>query len=204
MDVIYIVFAVIIAYLLGSIPTSVWIGKIFYGIDVREHGSGNAGTTNTFRVLGAKAGIPVFLIDVLKAYVAVNLVRFFPYLPNTPSYVNLQLLFGIVAVFGHIFPIYVGFKGGKGVASLLGVTLAIVPIPALLAFAVFGVVLLISHYVSLGSMIAGCSFPLFVFFVEQTSILSLQIFSIVFAVLLIVTHRKNIVRLKNGEESKIF
>lgn len=204
MEVLYLVVAILVAYLLGSIPTSVWIGKIFYGIDVREYGSGNAGTTNTFRVLGKKAGIPVFLIDVLKAYVAVNLVRFFPYLPNTPPYVNLQLLFGIVAVIGHIFPIYVGFKGGKGVASLLGVTLAIVPIPALLAFAVFGIVLLISHYVSLGSMVAGCSFPFFVFFVEQTSILSLQIFSIVFAVLLLVTHRKNIIRLKNGEESKIF
>lgn len=204
MEILYLVVAILVAYLLGSIPTSVWIGKIFYGIDVREHGSGNAGTTNTFRVLGKKAGIPVFLIDVLKAYVAVNLVRFFPYLPNTLSYVNLQLLFGIVAVIGHIFPIYVGFKGGKGVASLLGVTLAIVPIPALLAFAVFGIVLLISHYVSLGSMVAGCSFPFFVFFVEQTSILSLQIFSILFAVLLLVTHRKNIIRLKNGEESKIF
>lgn len=204
MEIFYLVVATIVAYLLGAIPTSVWIGKIFYGIDVRDYGSGNAGTTNTFRILGKKAGIPVFLIDVLKAYGAVNLVRFFPYLPNTPSYVNLQLLFGIVAVIGHIFPIYVGFKGGKGVASLLGLTLAIVPIPALLAFAVFAVVLLISHYVSLGSMFAGCSFPFFVFFVERTSILSLQIFSILFAVLLLITHRKNIVRLKNGEESKIF
>ena len=119
-------------------------------------------------------------------------------------YVNLQLLFGICAVVGHIFPIYVGFKGGKGVASLLGVTLAISPVSALLALAVFVVVLLITHYVSLGSMLAGCSYPLFVFFVEKTDIVSLQVFSVIFAVLLLVTHRKNIARLRNGEEKKMW
>lgn len=200
----YIVLAVLVSYLLGSIPSSVWIGKCFYGVDVRQEGSGNAGTTNTFRVLGAKAAIPVFLIDVLKAFVAAQLVRFFPYLPHTPNYVNLQLLFGIAAVLGHIFPIYVGFKGGKGVASLLGVTLAIAPISALLALAVFIIVLLISRYVSLGSMIAGCSFPCFVFFIDKTPIFSLQLFSILFAILILVTHKKNIGRLWHGEEKKIF
>ncbi|MBR5434428.1 MAG: glycerol-3-phosphate 1-O-acyltransferase PlsY [Bacteroidales bacterium] len=204
MEPTYVIIAVLVSYLLGSIPTSVWVGKIFYGIDVRQCGSGNAGTTNTFRVLGAKAAIPVFIIDVLKAYAAAQLVHFFPCLPHTPNYVNLQLLFGIVAVIGHIFPIYVGFKGGKGVASLLGVTLAIVPMSALLAFSVFVVVLLISHYVSLGSMIAGCSFPIFVIFVERTSIVSLQVFSILFAILLLVTHKENILRLWHGEEKKIF
>ena len=204
MEPTYVIIAVLVSYLLGSIPTSVWVGKIFYGIDVRQCGSGNVGTTNTFRVLGAKAAIPVFIIDVLKAYAAAQLVHFFPCLPHTPNYVNLQLLFGIVAVIGHIFPIYVGFKGGKGVASLLGVTLAIVPMSALLAFSVFVVVLLISHYVSLGSMIAGCSFPIFVIFVERTSIVSLQVFSILFAILLLVTHKENILRLWHGEEKKIF
>lgn len=204
MEVVYIIIAVVVSYLLGSIATSVWVGRIFYEVDVRKCGSGNAGTTNTFRVLGAKAAIPVFIIDVLKAFVAAELVVFFPYLPCTPNYVNLQLLFGIAAVIGHIFPIYVGFKGGKGVASLLGVTLAIAPVPALLAFAVFVVVLLLSHYVSLSSMIAGCSYPVFVFCVERTTIFSLQCFSILFAVLILVTHRKNIQRLYNKEESKIF
>ena len=172
MDFWYVIIAAVVSYLLGSIPTSVWVGKLFYGVDVREQGSGNAGATNTFRVLGAKAAIPVFIIDVLKAYVAAKLVVFFPYLPHTPMYINLQLLFGILAVVGHIFPIYAGFKGGKGVASLLGVTLAISPISALLALAVFVVVLLITHYVSLGSMLAGCSYSLFVFFVEKTDIIS--------------------------------
>lgn len=204
MDFWYIIIAAVVSYLLGSIPTSVWVGKLFYGIDVREQGSGNAGATNTFRVLGAKAAIPVFIIDVLKAYIAAKLVVFFPCLPYTPMYVNLQLLFGICAVVGHIFPIYVGFKGGKGVASLLGVTLAISPVSALLALAVFVVVLLITHYVSLGSMVAGCSYPLFVFFVEKTDIVSLQVFSVIFAVLLLVTHRKNIARLRNGEEKKMW
>lgn len=204
MDFWYVIIASVVSYLLGSIPTSVWVGKLFYGVDVREQGSGNAGATNTFRVLGAKAAIPVFIIDVLKAYVAAKLVVFFPYLPHTPMYINLQLLFGILAVVGHIFPIYAGFKGGKGVASLLGVTLAISPISALLALAVFVVVLLITHCVSLGSMLAGCSYPLFVFFVEKTDIISLQVFSVIFAVLLLVTHRKNIARLRNGEEKKMW
>lgn len=204
MEPTHVILAALISYLLGSIPTSVWVGKIFYGIDVRECGSGNAGTTNTYRVLGAKAAIPVFLIDVLKAYAAAQLVHFFPCLPHTPTYVNLQLLFGIVAVLGHIFPIYVGFKGGKGVASLLGVTLAIVPISALLAFGVFILVLLVTHYVSVGSMVAGCLFPVFVICVERTSIVSLQVFSVLFAILLLVTHRENIVRLWHGEEKKIF
>lgn len=204
METLYCIMAVIVAYLIGSIPSAVWIGKIFYGIDVREHGSGNAGATNTFRVLGMRAALPVVIIDVLKAYLSAKLVVFFPYLPHTPNYVNLELLFGLTAVVGHIFPLYVGFKGGKGVASLLGVTLAVSPVSALLALAVFVVVLLAFHYVSLGSMVAGCSFPVFIFFVDKTAILSLQIFSVVFALLILVTHRKNIVRLIQGEESKIF
>ncbi len=204
MEVIYIIIGTVVSYLLGSIPTSVWVGQIFYGVDVRKCGSGNAGTTNTFRVLGAKAAISVFIVDVLKAFAAAKLVVFFSYIPCTPSYVNLQLLFGVTAIVGHIFPIYVGFKGGKGVASLLGVTLAIAPVPALLAFAVFVVVLLFSHYVSLSSMIAGCSYPVFMFCIERTTIFSLQCFSILFAVLILVTHRKNIERLYKKEEKKIF
>ena len=204
MDWGYVIIAAVVSYLIGSIPTSVWVGKIFYGVDVREQGSGNAGATNTFRVLGAKAAIPVFIIDVLKAYFASKLVVFFPCLPYTPTYVNLQLLFGMLAVIGHIFPLYASFKGGKGVASLLGVTLAISPISAGLALAVFIVVLLLTHYVSLGSMIAGCSYPIFVLFVERTAIVSLQVFSVIFTVLLLVTHRKNIVRLRDGEEKKMW
>ena len=128
MNIIKIIIALFLAYLMGSIPTAVWVGKAFHGIDVREHGSGNAGFTNTVRVLGWKAGLPVFFIDVLKGYLAVSLVRLGgSYVPGSIAFINFQLLLGAAAVLGHIFPIYVGFKGGKGVATLLGLLLAIQP-----------------------------------------------------------------------------
>ena len=193
------------AYLIGSVPTSVWIGKIFYGIDIRDYGSGNAGTTNTFRVLGKKAGIPVFIIDVFKAFFPAKFVFFFPYLiQGTPQYVNLQLLFGAIAVFGHIFPIYAKFKGGKGVASLLGVALAIAPMAALVAFVVFFVTLVITKYVSLSSLMAGFSFPIMIILVGKTTIVSLMFFSVLLSVLLVLTHKKNIERLLRREENKAY
>lgn len=205
MEILFKVFAVIAAYLIGSIATSVWIGKLFYGIDVREHGSGNAGATNTFRVLGKKAGIPVFILDVLKSYAAAYLVLFFPgIIEGTSAYVNLQLLFGFTAVLGHIFPVYVGFKGGKGVASLLGLTLAIAPEPAITCFVVFLMSLMITKYVSVSSMIAGICFPVLVIAVFKIEIVSLMYFSVIFAVLLIVTHKKNIKRLLQKEENKTY
>ncbi|MDR1762092.1 MAG: glycerol-3-phosphate 1-O-acyltransferase PlsY [Bacteroidales bacterium] len=205
MAIIFILLATIGAYLLGSIPSAVWIGKVFFKTDVREHGSGNAGATNTFRVLGKKAGMPVFIIDVLKAFVATNLIIFFPYSPESNTYINVQLLFGMAAVVGHIYPVLAKFHGGKGVACLLGVTLAIAPVPALIAFGVFIFILLLFHYVSLGSLCAGISFPIIVLTgIIKPYQLSLQIFSIVFALLLIVTHRKNIQRLIQHQESKIY
>ncbi len=203
MEITMLLGAAVLAYLLGSIPTSVWIGKFFYGIDVREHGSGNAGSTNTFRVLGTKAGIPVFIIDVLKAFVATSLVMFMKHLvPGTRDYINVQLLLGASAVIGHIFPIYVGFKGGKGVASLLGVVLAIVPEAGLIALGIFTVTLLVFRYVSLGSLVAGVSFPILVIVVFKTTVTSLMLFSIIVAVLLLFTHQKNIQRLIRKEENK--
>lgn len=189
-------------YLLGSIPTSVWAGKWFYGIDIRQHGSGNAGATNTIRVLGWKAGLPVFIIDALKGFAAASLVVFCPVEPGTNLYVNMQLAFGFAALLGHIFPIFAGFKGGKGVATLLGVVIALSPFPALLAFLVFLVVLFLFKYVSVGSMAGGISFPLFVWFAFPQSAFSLKIAAIVMALALILTHRKNIGRLIRGEESK--
>lgn len=191
------------AYLIGSVPSSVWIGKWFYGTDVREHGSGNAGFTNTVRVLGWKAGVPVFFIDVLKGYLAVSIIRFSQvYFPGTADYVNFQLLLGAAAVIGHIFPVYVGFKGGKGVATLLGILLAIQPNPTLICMGIFLVVFLTTRYVSLSSMIAGISFPILIIFVFKTTISSLVIFSMIVSILLILTHQKNIERLLNKEESK--
>src|SRR4051794_33523292 len=110
----------IIAYLLGSVPSAVWVGQAFWGVDVREYGSGNAGATNTFRVLGPKAGIPVLFMDIGKGWLAVQIATFIgSYLPGTQQFVNLKLALGVAALIGHIFPIYVGFRGGKGVATLL-------------------------------------------------------------------------------------
>jgi acyl phosphate:glycerol-3-phosphate acyltransferase len=198
------IFLVLIAYLLGSIPSSVWIGKIFYNIDVREHGSGNAGTTNTFRVLGVKAGIPVFIFDALKGWLAVKLIYFTNYyIPSSGDFINFQLLLGIFAVLGHIFPIYVRFKGGKGVATLFGVVLSIHPYAALISVGIFAFLLIATRYVSLSSMIAGFSFPVIIIFVFKTTTLSLVIFSLIIAILLLLTHQRNIERLLSKEESKI-
>jgi glycerol-3-phosphate acyltransferase PlsY len=194
----------IVAYLLGSIPSSVWIGRWFYNIDIREHGSGNAGTTNTFRVLGTFPGIVVFIVDIFKGYLAVSLIHFaHQYIPTTATYINFELLLGGLAVLGHIFPVYVGFKGGKGVATLLGIVLAIHPIGALISLSIFTVVLLITKYVSLSSMTAGLIFPFLIIFVFKESIVSLIMFSILISVLLIITHQKNIVRLLAREENKV-
>jgi glycerol-3-phosphate acyltransferase PlsY len=205
MEVVFLsIILCIVAYLLGSIPSSVWIGRWFFGIDIREHGSGNAGTTNTFRVLGTKPGVAVFVLDIFKGWLAVNLIRIaHNFVPGTAPFVNFELLLGGLAVFGHIFPIYVGFKGGKGVATLLGIVLAIHPVSALISLGIFTLILLISKYVSLSSMIAGLFFPFTIIFIFKTTIISLVIFSILISILLVITHQKNIVRLADREENKV-
>jgi acyl phosphate:glycerol-3-phosphate acyltransferase len=202
MITLFNVVGLLIAYLLGSIPSAVWIGKYFYGIDVREYGSGNAGATNTFRVLGKKAGIPVLLIDIFKGWISVNMAYLTDYNPGSEQFVNFQLVLGIAALLGHIFPVYAGFRGGKGIATLLGIILAVHPLAALISMAVFVVVLLVSRYVSLGSMIAAISFPVIIIVVFKTAIPSLVIFSLIIAVLVLITHQKNIERLIRKEESK--
>lgn len=203
MIIFYHALLLIVAYMLGSVPTAVWVGRIFYGIDVREHGSGNAGATNTFRVLGVKAGIPVLLIDLLKGFFAVRMVGLMNfYLPNSNGWIDFELALGIAAVIGHVFPLWAGFKGGKGVATLLGVGLSIHPSAALLAVGVFIAVLFMSRFVSLSSMIAGATFPIAVIAVFQVTTLSLVIFSLAISILLLLTHQKNIERLLKNEESR--
>ena len=193
------------AYLLGSIPFAVWVGQLFYKIDVREYGSGNAGATNTMRVLGKRAGISVLILDVAKGYAAVNLVRITnEALPGSQALVNLQLVLGIAALFGHIFPIYAGFRGGKGIATLLGVVIALDHMAALYSCLVFVFVLILTRYVSLSSIIASTFFPLYVIFIERTQFLSLISFSLFLTIIVILTHQKNIERLFRNEESKIF
>lgn len=191
------------AYLLGSIPTSVWVGKIFYGIDVREHGSGNAGATNTIRVLGLWPGIFVFIVDVLKGYFAVKLLCLTDfYIPKTGMFINFQLFLGIAALMGHIFPIFAQFRGGKGVAVLSGVVFALHPYATLIVFGIWIVSVVITRYVSLSSMIAGFSFPLILIFVYRTTNPSLITFAFILAALMLFTHQKNIERLLSGKESK--
>jgi glycerol-3-phosphate acyltransferase PlsY len=205
MCVLRLLLVLILSYFLGSIATAVWAGKIFHGVDVREHGSGNAGATNVIRVLGWKTGIPVLLVDVLKGWLAAMFPVFFNLAGHdTAQLTNFQIIAGIVVVLGHIFPVFAGFRGGKGVATIFGVLLAIHPLVTLSCLGVFLLVLLISGYVSLSSMSAGVAFPLFLLFFFDTPSIFMKIFSVLVAVGIIITHRKNIKRLLKGEESKIF
>jgi glycerol-3-phosphate acyltransferase PlsY len=204
MQILYNIGILLFAYLIGSIPTSVWIGKSFFGIDIRERGSKNAGATNAMRILGWKAGLAVLAIDMLKGWLAVNLIHITNYyIPETGDYINFQLLLGIAAILGHIFPIYVGFRGGKGVATLFGLVLAINPEPTLLCTGVFVITLIITKYVSLSSMIAAFAFPVLVIFVFKTTTPSLVLFSLIISVLLLFTHQKNLERLLRKEEKKV-
>ena len=191
------------AYLLGSIPSAVWIGKAAKGVDVREHGSKNAGTANTMRVLGVKTGIPVLLADVFKGFAAVTLAFMSPdFESGTNAFVNFQLILGAASVLGHVFPVFAGFRGGKGVATIVGILLALHWQVTLVAIAVFFICLFISKYVSLSSLMMGFSFPISVFFIFKTDSISLKIFSVVVCILLFITHRKNISRLLHGKENK--
>ena len=203
MTVIYILLEILLAYLLGSIPSAVWIGKMLYGIDVRQHGSGNAGATNVIRVMGYKAGIPVMLFDVFKGWLAVQLAVWIP-VPGLSSemLIYLRIGMGFAAVLGHVFPVYVGFKGGKGVGTIAGVGISLFPLAILLVLVVFILVLVITHYVSLASVLASLVFPLVVFFIIGERNPGLIGLSLVVAVFIPATHRKNIQRLLKGEERK--
>lgn len=194
----------VLAYLLGSLPAAVWIGKRFHNIDVRQYGSGNAGATNVIRVLGWKTGLPVLIIDVAKAWLAAMLPFFFKLAePGSGILMNLQILAGVTAILGHIFPIFAGFRGGKGVACVFGVLLALQPILTLCCGGIFVTVLLITGIVSVSSMSAGITFPVLLFSVFGSPSVVFKIFSLFVAIALIITHRKNIGRLLRGEESKL-
>jgi len=197
---------ILLAYLTGSFPSAVWVGKIFYKVDVREFGSGNAGATNTFRVLGKKAGIPVLLMDIFKGWLSVNYLSLLSEVPGTiENQFEIQLAFGIAAVIGHLFPIYTGFRGGKGIATLLGLLVGLNPIASIASIVVFIIVFLISKYVSLGSILASVAFPVVVFFfLDQEGInSSLELFSVFVPILTLITHQKNIERLLRGKEKKV-
>ena len=195
----------IIAYLLGSIPTAIWVGKRFYNIDIREHGSGNAGATNALRVLGTKTGIIVLLLDLIKGIAAIFVAYLFKNYFSSPEYfVMYQLLLGVIALIGHMFPVFANFNGGKGVATLAGIVLAIYPLVFLVCLGIFVSVFIPTRYVSLSSIAASIAFPVFVIFVFNVELISKVVFSILTAFILIVAHRKNIQRLIKGTENKIF
>lgn len=192
-----------LAYLLGALPFSILAGKLLKGIDIREHGSGNAGATNTFRVLGKKAGIPVLFLDVLKGFIAVSLAHYSEFGSDTEMFINISLAYGVAAVLGHVFPVYVGFRGGKGVATLLGLMIGAFPQAALLSIGVFILILILSKYVSLSSILAGFVFPIGVYFFSEILISTMVIFSLFVPMLLLATHQRNIERIFRGEESKV-
>ena len=196
------------AYLLGAVSNAVWVGNLLYRTDVRKHGSKNAGSTNVLRVLGLKAALPVFILDMAKGAAAVCLVFLTGLQPETNAFVGFQIVLGMIAMVGHIFPVFAGFKGGKGVATVAGVMTAIHPSAMAMTVGVFAITLLISNFVSLSSIIAALCIPFIVIVVfgnwlnmEET--LTLKLFSIVVTVIILITHRNNMKRLWRREESKI-
>ena len=193
------------AYFLGSIPTSVWLGRALKGIDLREHGSGNAGATNAFRVLGKPIGSAVLLLDMLKGYLAVNLALLQAEITSgTEAWMILKIGLGLVAVLGHIFPVFAGFRGGKGVATITGVALAIHPFAALAAMGIYLLVFLLTRISAMGSLTAALTYPVWIIWVFQSEYLTIRIFSLVVVVLVLITHRSNILRLARGEEKSLF
>ena len=199
-EVLFILFA----YLIGSIPTAVWISRYFFGVDIRDYGSGNAGATNTFRVLGSKWGCIVMSVDVLKGVVATSLYIVLPfYMHNEWDRTNLMVGLGLAAVVGHIFPLWADFRGGKGVATLFGMILAIQPLVALYCVGVFLLCLYLTRFVSLSSILASIAFAILILFIFNEKEPLYRAFAIAVALLVILTHQKNISRLLRGSESKI-
>ena len=198
------ILVIFIAYLIGSIPTAVWVSKGFFGIDIRDYGSGNAGATNTYRVLGAKWGTVVMIVDMLKALAAVKLVYLLPIDQHSDFYViNVQLGLGLAAVLGHIFPVWAQFRGGKGVASLFGMVLGIQPDVAICCVGVFALVLFLTRYVSLSSILASIALPVFILFIFNEPEPLYRIFAIAVALLVLLTHQKNIGRILKGNENRL-
>jgi len=195
----------IVAYLMGSFSSAVWIGKWFYDTDVRTHGSGNAGATNVIRVLGTKAGIIVMIIDVVKAWGAVELAHVFAGDSlSATRLVDYQIIVGALAVLGHVFPVFSGFKGGKGVASLVGVIIALYnPYIFLIVLLWFALVFIITRYVSLASITGSVLFAILAIFIFKEQNVYLLILAALIAVFIPLTHHKNIKRLIKGEENKL-
>ena len=197
-----IIIALISAYILGSIPTSYIMGKLIKGIDIRDFGSGNVGATNALRILGTKVGVFTLIIDIGKGFLAVNIARFIIHEPTD----LIIILIGLFAIIGHIFTIFLKFKGGKGVATSAGVFIALVPIPVALALVVFVVTVWLSKFVSLGSILAALTLfvaELVINILNSFSELEILIFTFIITIFIIILHKSNIQRLIDKSENKI-
>ncbi len=193
-----------LAYLIGSIPTAVWVSKYFFGVDIRDYGSGNAGATNCYRVLGSRWGTFVMIADMLKGVFATSLYLLIPYYMHDEwDRTNFMVGLGLAAVVGHIFPMWADFKGGKGVATLFGMVVAIQPLVAVCCVGVFLFVLYITRFVSLSSILASVAFAVFILFIFNEKETLYRVFAVTVALMVILTHQKNINRLLKGTESKI-
>jgi acyl phosphate:glycerol-3-phosphate acyltransferase len=187
---------ILLAYLMGSIPTAVLYGRIFHKMDVRDHGSGNAGATNSLRVLGKRAGIIVLIVDLLKGYLAIKIAQYF-----LGEDLSALIIIGFSAVIGHLLPIFSGFRGGKGIATSFGVILALSPLGALISLIVFVVVVYLTKYVSLASLLGSFSFIPFNFWNRPDNHF-FHLMTIALFLLLLFTHRQNVGRLISGVENK--
>src|SRR5664279_3970028 len=195
---------IITAYLIGSIPTALIISKHFFGVDIREYGSGNMGATNTFRVLGSKFGTIVMIGDMLKGILAVALYNLLPYyLTNELERTNLMIGLGLAAVAGHIYPIWAQFRGGKGVATLFGMLLAIQPVVAASCVGVFLLVLFLTRYVSLSSILASVALPICVLWIYNEKEVFYRVFAVAVSALVVLTYQKNISSLLKGNENRV-
>jgi acyl phosphate:glycerol-3-phosphate acyltransferase len=195
---------IILAYLIGSIPTALIISKKYFGIDIRDYGSGNMGATNTFRVLGKRYGTIVMICDILKGMAAVSLFYFLPfYLNNELARTNFMIGLGLAAVIGHVFPIFAGFKGGKGVATLFGMILAVQPIVAICCVGVFLLALFLTRYVSLSSILGAIMLPISVLWIWNEEEFLYRLFALIIAVMVVLTHQKNIGRILRGVETRV-
>jgi acyl phosphate:glycerol-3-phosphate acyltransferase len=192
-----IVIFCVLAYLIGSFPTSYIVVKAFRGVDIREHGSKNPGATNVFRVAGNLPGAITFVLDLLKGFLPV----FFCYGIIKAEPTAVYLLVGLCAILGHTFPLFLGFRGGKGVATTAGVFLAVMPGPTLLCLLLFVLILSLTRYVSLGSMIAAVSLPFLGYALKADK--AVILISVPLAIFVIYRHKENIKRLLNGTEHKI-
>ncbi|MBC8032757.1 MAG: glycerol-3-phosphate 1-O-acyltransferase PlsY [Chitinophagaceae bacterium] len=200
------VLLIVLAYLIGSIPTAIWISRWFFGIDIRDYGSGNSGATNTYRVLGSKWGTIVMVFDMLKGVAATSLYILLPYYLASESELdrtNFMVGLGLASVLGHIFPIWAEFRGGKGVATLFGMILAMQPLVALCCVGVFLLVLYLTRFVSLSSILASIAFAIMILFIFNEKEHLYRAFAISVSLLVILTHQKNITRLLKGNESKV-